>query len=759
MPWSLIVSTLLYRVNLGSRLKDQLWRVLALRISCVSLVMLAGISFGCAKNPHGFYAADPSSVKRILPELHSAEGHIDEAPSDSAISYLSGNSLVFTEGMTRITGEGVKGRVEKYGEKLWNRLPYELDTFVFLQITLAVLPDDHDKGVNFSIHVAQSLEQAERLMIHSWPPQRQFPIFADGDLHTYTVPIETIRGSQSAGPIYLLFSPMDVPGTFHVSSIELVPRPDYALHGPARGNPNLQGTSSPSLIFGRDGQWADAVVNLGPNPRMYLATGSSNGASSGVLEIQVRDITSRANLEAAWETLARLNFNNGSWKYHVLNLTEYSNHTIEVRFLCHAADSGEYYVANPMVVDADLDASLILLYVVDALRADHLSIYGYERPTSPNIDRFARTGTVFERAFAQASWTKPSVVSLLTGLAPDAHGVDEHGRTLSREIPTVATVLKASGFVTVSIISNLHAGSPSGLHRDFDVLINQDHPSSGGRDAKTMHEVLSRVLHRYAGVPLFIYFHLIDPHLPYEDPVGFRELFGEGDGDEIISAYDGEIRFVDQSFSNVVTELQNYRRLERSLTIFTADHGENFRSGLEVPHGATLENAETHVPLIVVGLGILPSGQRVQEVVQLVDIVPTLADLCGLGEIATDGRSLLPLIYGNAQQDRYAFSHSSNAYQQRRELAVWYGQYKLYATLDGEYAFVDFRSVLDDGSVAYAPAEELAAQLSAEQLEAFEHMRRVLQNYRNRPTRALPIETAIYDDEAMERLRALGYVR
>ncbi len=169
---------------------------------------------------------------------------------------------------------------------------------------------------------------------------------------------------------------------------------------------------------------------------------------------------------------------------------------------------------------------------------------------------------------------------------------------------------------------------------------------SSSTDARAVQAGLKSAIERHRDEPLLLYGHLIDPHLPYADPGGWADRFNDGQTTEEIAAYDGEIRYMDEAFGALVDEPRASGVLDRAIIVFTSDHGENFRHGLSVPHGATLEQSETRVPLIFFGRTHFPEGVRVTTNVQLVDVLPTLLDLNHIESPTMDGRSLLGLVTG-----------------------------------------------------------------------------------------------------------------
>ncbi len=313
-----------------------------------------------------------------------------------------------------------------------------------------------------------------------------------------------------------------------------------------------------------------------------------------------------------------------------------------------------------------------LLVVVDTLRADHLGLYGGRRPTSPNLDRRARRGLVFERAWATSPWTLPSVASLLTGRLPSHHGAGvklrgADGRNFSRlaaEVPTVVEALRAAGLRTAAIVNNPFLDARFGVDRGFDTW---DHRPGEGRKVQRADAVVDQVLawlREQRDGRFFLLVHLIDPHLDYDAPAPFRGTFtGEEAGaprpavkmrtvrraleagEEVDmafleAAYDVEVAFVDAHLERLLAGLEELALDRRTLVVLTSDHGEEFGEHGGFEHGHSTFDEVARVPLVLWGPGIR-AGRR-QDPVTLLDVAPTLLSALGVAAPAELlGRSLL----------------------------------------------------------------------------------------------------------------------
>lgn len=292
----------------------------------------------------------------------------------------------------------------------------------------------------------------------------------------------------------------------------------------------------------------------------------------------------------------------------------------------------------------------VIVYLVDTLRADHVGVFGGGDLT-PNIDDFAEDATVFRNSVAQAPWTKPSVVSMFTGLGPLAHGVQLLDDRLPQEALTVAEMLHASGYRTAGFSTNWHVRGETGLDQGF--VFFDFKPDEAASDLLNQ-----RVLHWLDGPqkkgkgPFFLYVHALDPHAPYTPPAEYRKRYApevrqEAGYDfdlkrvfvsrgkqrreymaEMRQLYNAEVAFNDHSFGEFLKALRQRGLYENSLIVFVADHGEEFDEHGDFGHARNLYNETLNIPLIVKWPG-QRRGQVVESLAQHVDLLPTLLQAAG----------------------------------------------------------------------------------------------------------------------------------
>jgi len=310
----------------------------------------------------------------------------------------------------------------------------------------------------------------------------------------------------------------------------------------------------------------------------------------------------------------------------------------------------------------------VILLVIDTLRADHLGCYGYRRETSPNIDRFAKDGVIFESAYPSDIPTQPSFTSMFTGLRGIHTGVVSHSisESLSEEIPVFPEILAQNG-VTTAAVSTLYE-MRRWFARGFREYYN---PAAGDRrklqqvDAEEINAVAVPWIERHRGEDFFLFLHYWDPHGLYLPPDEYRRLFYEGDErdpgnrslDElkaspiwaftkkqvdaigpditdleyIVAQYDGEIRYADDQFQFLMDSLEDNGIADETAVLLTSDHGESMGE-----HGFYFDHFEVydttiHVPLIVRYPGGVPGGARISGPVQsTTTLAPTVLNLFGL---------------------------------------------------------------------------------------------------------------------------------
>lgn len=325
----------------------------------------------------------------------------------------------------------------------------------------------------------------------------------------------------------------------------------------------------------------------------------------------------------------------------------------------------------------------LLLVTIDTVRADHLPLYGYEKVETPALDALASSSFIFENAICHAPMTLPSHASLLTGKLPIAHGIhDNSGYFLDQKDTTLAEMLKPAGYATAAFVSAFVLDSRWGLNQGFDYYFDDfnltEHEGMNPRDvqrqASDTEREASKWLEANAARKWFCWVHFYDPHDPYTPPEPYRSRYAG-------HLYDGEIAYADAMLGKLIQKLETVGALDRTIVIVTSDHGEGLGDHSEPTHAMFLYRTTLHVPLIIRIPGC--KGSRVRDLVQHIDVIPTILSLLGVQQAADlHGGSLLDLMNKHENKKRTVFSES-------RYAEIHYGWSPLFSVTADPYHYID----------------------------------------------------------------------
>jgi len=434
----------------------------------------------------------------------------------------------------------------------------------------------------------------------------------------------------------------------------------------------------------------------------------------------------------------------------------------------------------------------IVVVMIDTLRFDRLGAYGNDKNLTPFLDSLAARGHVFRRAYAQSSWTNPSVASFLTSRYQSQHHVFSFGSNLSEDELTLPEILQGEGYATGAFCANFLVLPKKGFAQGFDafevVVRREGNRFIKGR-ADAIHQAALAWLDKEQPEgndrkPFFLYLHYMEPHAPYDPPLELVDRASQGHEqpnidnvkqwlrrdlnpftEQMLRAaedlYDAEVMSLDAELRAMFAELEKRGLLENTIVVIVADHGEEFYEHGMVGHHQTLFEEVIRVPLII----IPPGGEGrtdVDEIVESVDIAPTLLDFLDIDRPAAFEGSVLPsfgkepaghwLGLGPSPtnppaEPRRAFSELKAKENQRRtphEHAAIVDGEKLIVGVDGERDYFNLHS--DPGEKdAVSPDEGMRARLDGamEQLYAY-------------GSKTAPKAVTV-DAETKERMRALGY--
>lgn len=383
----------------------------------------------------------------------------------------------------------------------------------------------------------------------------------------------------------------------------------------------------------------------------------------------------------------------GSWIDLIADLSRYAGETVEVtvvpRMLGAKPSTAPRKVAWSSTRmsqrgGAPGDKPNVLFILVDTLRADHLTAYGYRRSTSPAIQaELADRGVVVETAYSQAPWTVPSVASLLTGQYPgEVLSGPLESFVVPAEADTMAERFQAMGYQTAAIYGNFVLRDANGFGQGFETRFTPPAVAESNLlHADTVNRRALPWLRAHQHDPFFLYVHYMDPHDPYNSPDlvdgrspffpdyrgnlsglwihglytgGLKLTDPERDLTHIQALYDSEIRHVDRAVEELLATLEP-EVAANTLIVLTADHGEEFLDHGGWKHGQTLYQEQIHVPLIFRWDHRFPAGRRLSGSVQLLDLLPTLLAATGSEALPQwQGINLLPALEGTTALPRRA---------------------------------------------------------------------------------------------------------
>jgi choline-sulfatase len=299
----------------------------------------------------------------------------------------------------------------------------------------------------------------------------------------------------------------------------------------------------------------------------------------------------------------------------------------------------------------------LVLVTIDTLRADRLGCYGYSHIETPNLDRIARQGVLFENAVTHTPLTAPAHASIFTGLYPTVHKVrDTGGFVLQASQPTLAEVLRQQGWDTAAFVGSSVLKKQFGFNQGFafyDDEVPKPDPRkiAGDYAERRASEVVDRAvawLASRSGRPFFLWVHVFDPHSPYDPPSPFREKYSG-------SAYDGEVAFTDQELGRLFAAVGKKSAPEDTLVAVLSDHGESLSEHGEYTHGVFLYDSTLRIAFLLAGPGV-PKGLRVKQQARAIDVLPTVLNLMGRQvPPGVQGTSLAPAFEGKSVPASYAY--------------------------------------------------------------------------------------------------------
>jgi arylsulfatase A-like enzyme len=429
----------------------------------------------------------------------------------------------------------------------------------------------------------------------------------------------------------------------------------------------------------------------------------------------------------------------------------------------------------------------VLLITIDTLRADHLGCYGYRRATSPQLDAFARRGTVFEQAYTYWPKTRGSFVAIMTGRLASQSGYGKSHPLLLEWNATLAGVLRGAGYQTAAVVDNPNVAGSLGYAKGFDRYRETWEEKALATEMDRARAITDDGVRFLRAArpeqPYFLWLHYVNPHAPYEPPPPFDQAFQDAEASRgprlrpvetfhggvpkqwaspgktlgwYVARYDGEIAAVDAEVGRLLEALDATSGHERTLVIVSSDHGESLgEHEYYFDHGEDLFDPSLRIPLLVAGPGVRP-GQRSDVLASTLDFVPTVLDALKVSyppDLA--GESLLPALRGERRPQRERLQGQND----RNLLGAWDHRFKIVAVpKEAGLRYSLYDRERDQGETRDA------SRANAERMRV---ERRELELFRERIDAQLVKTRRLLEGQsgeerltadACERLKALGYV-
>jgi arylsulfatase A-like enzyme len=437
--------------------------------------------------------------------------------------------------------------------------------------------------------------------------------------------------------------------------------------------------------------------------------------------------------------------------------------------------------AEPIVHDRARyrEGKVVVVVSIDTLRRDHVSVYGYGRRTTPNLEALADQAVVFEDALTNAPWTLPAHASLLTSLHPSAHGAVDLRRPVPEDVPSLPRLLQGRGFFTQAVVTHLYLSRKYGFGHGFD-----RHWYRYDARAERVTDQAMASLRERGDRDFFLFLHYYDPHWHYDPPPPYDRTFDPGyegsatgvwwdfkkesaqtikpeDLRHIVALYDGEILYADRQLGRLFRMMKELAVFDKALVVVTSDHGEEFLEHGGWEHQKTLYEEVLRIPLLIKLPGGEGGGRRVSQQVSLVDVAPTIAE--ALEVSATDGfqgRSLLGLIHGSGTSGEVeAWSETEHTVDDSHLVALRQGSTgkKL---IVGRYPEGRKPAIeLFDLAVDPEEKDDLAAGEPSWVERALLRVETFLLQAAERRENVAPLPPVELTPDQLDKLRALGYAR
>jgi choline-sulfatase len=416
-------------------------------------------------------------------------------------------------------------------------------------------------------------------------------------------------------------------------------------------------------------------IEVPKNAKLSMRVGSPDAKAD-----KVRALV-RVTSETGKSTLLWRGQLSAGWQDQVLSLEPWAASVVKLELIAEGKgivgfSSPSILVKEAPLAQAKSQAKSVIVLLIDTMRADHLHAYNKNtRVRTPNMDSFAAEGAVFDAAQAPENWTKPSVASVLTGLYPASHGTKGSESRLSDKALMVSEAFKQAGFTTATFLANGYVSDKFGFNQGWDHYRNYIRENKS-TTAESVFRDAGNWIEAHKDQRFFVYVQTIDPHVPYDPPAEFLNMyqtepytgsirprltadmlekaktvppkltFNDRDRQYLEDLYDGEVSYHDKFFGVFIERLKKLGLYDQVMFVVTADHGEEFYDHGSYGHGHTVYQELLHVPFIARFAGTVPA-RHIQETVSTVDVTPTALAAAGVPvPDVMEGRDRMPHMLG-----------------------------------------------------------------------------------------------------------------
>jgi arylsulfatase A-like enzyme len=524
------------------------------------------------------------------------------------------------------------------------------------------------------------------------------PMIADGTVQSYLLPLDTWGASGDVCcRIGVVASPYE-PGSVDILSVAVVSRAAAFADDPLGVKTVFAGSEEDwRTLFTHTPARVSFKVHVPLGGRLDVGLGVVQDDAPVAFRVTVTGSGRQGESSLLEETLA----DKANWAQRSVDLSAFEGQTVTLALKADAETPGTVALWAAPTLSGSRVAGRpnVVFYIIDGGSAELMSVYGYNRRTTPNLERLAAEGVVFERAYSNASWTVPSTVSFMTGLLEGAWPAAP-GSYLSEQAVTMAEHMHRGGYQTAVFTATPYAGKMYGLDQGVDILWNE---AWSNESSARLHRAFWEWREAYPGQPYWAHFQTVDAHRPWSSVIGFTGLFGRVDArrryedwqsrldeagwqrgprfssttkwppaqlrelferagvdlTDYVSTqralYDEGMAHNDYQIGRLVNRIKAAGEWENTIFILAADHAHGnagvaesrLRGAPYVYEEAIFSPWRSHIPMIVIWPARIAAGQRFSQPVSMIDMLPTILDLAGLpGPEITQGQSLAPLLLG-----------------------------------------------------------------------------------------------------------------